>query len=151
MTMTAWNETVLTTINAVTCCSCGVLFGLENGHQARLRKSHEGFYCPNGHIQYYLAQTEIERKAWQLARDLENTERCLKYAREGAAKVRLQRDAANRSVTARKGVITKMKRRAKAGRCPCCSEVFKNLRAHMKTNHPKYEPEKHVAALERQR
>ena len=53
--------------------------------------------------------------------------------------IRVQRDcreAAERSASARKGQITKLKKRAAAGVCPCCNRSFENLRRHIDSQHP---------------
>lgn len=48
------------------CCDCGVPFGLTEEHQRRLRRTHEWFYCPNGHRQYYPGKTDNEKKIERL-------------------------------------------------------------------------------------
>ncbi len=35
--------------NAVTCCSCGVLFGIPPNVEEAWRRTEQGFHCPNGH------------------------------------------------------------------------------------------------------
>jgi hypothetical protein len=52
-----------------------------------------------------------------------------------------------RQIAARKGIITRMKRRLVAGRCVCCSKQFKDLETHMKARHPSFDPEKGAEAL----
>lgn len=136
---------ITTVLNAVTCChtGCGVQFGIEADYMARLRQTHDGFYCPNGHRQHFNAETEAER----LKRQLQLTENCLTNTRNSLTHMGERARAAERSVTARKGVVTRMKRRLVAGRCICCSKQFKDLEAHMKTRHPKFDPEKGAQVL----
>lgn len=64
------------------------------------------------------------------------------------ADARAQRDAVQRSLSATKAVVTRTKKKIVAGRCPCCSHKFRDLAEHMKVEHPKYDPEKTVAAIE---
>lgn len=59
---------------------------------------------------------------------------------EIAAQRRL-RDHAERQASARKGQVTRLKNRAAAGVCPCCTRSFENLRRHMTTKHPTFKAE----------
>jgi hypothetical protein len=111
-----------------TCCNCGVHFGIDSEHNAELLRTKEWFYCPNGHSQHYLGESDKQR-AERLARDLaaahdrEDTLRA-----ESQKRYRLQRAA--------EGKTRAMKRRVAAGVCPCCTRTFQNLARHMKTEHP---------------
>lgn len=49
-----------------------------------------------------------------------------------------QRQAAERSASAYKGRVTRLKNRAAAGICPCCTRHFENLHRHMSTKHPDF-------------
>lgn len=57
-----------------------------------------------------------------------------------AEKLRDQLAAKEREIAAAKKIV--------AGRCPCCSHKFKDLAIHMRSEHPNYDPEKAVAAIE---
>ena len=118
------------------CCKCGVHFGLEKGHREGLLKdgSKRGFFCPNGHQQFYMEgeadklRRERDRLQQQLAQKDE-----INWQRE-------QRKGAERQVAAAKGQITRLKKRANAGVCPCCNRTFSNMARHMKTMHPDHDP-----------
>lgn len=47
----------------MTCATsdCGVSFGITEGYDSRLRKSHNTFYCPNAHSNVYKQKTEEEK------------------------------------------------------------------------------------------
>lgn len=47
---------------------CGVVFALTVEHNKRLRETHNAFYCPNGHKQWYNAKSEAEKLREQLER-----------------------------------------------------------------------------------
>ena len=49
-------------LNEVTCCNCGIVFGIGSQRASDLRASHEWFYCPSGHAQWYTGETEAERQ-----------------------------------------------------------------------------------------
>ena len=85
-----------TTLYEISCCKCKVLFWVAKTHNNRLRKSHEFFYCPNGHSQSYVGDTCEEK--------LKRTKRHLQDAND-------DRDGALRSNSALRGVITKLKKR----------------------------------------
>ena len=48
------------------------------------------------------------------------------------------REEAEASLQATKGVVTRLKKRAIAGVCPCCNRTFQQLAAHMAHKHPDY-------------
>jgi hypothetical protein len=114
---------------AACCCSeCGVPYTIPSKLQQSLRQSHNTFYCPNGHRQYYPGKTALEkaketikeqeeRMAGEVAKRLQ-TEKLLEQERKNnaASKKKLDRVA--------KGV------------CPCCNRSFVNLQRHMATQHP---------------
>lgn len=137
--------TIFTTLTSTSCChtGCGVVFGIESGYMDDLKKSHGSFCCPNGHRQHFTAETEAER----LKRQLQQTENCLSYARKDVERLRGTVKVRDRQVSARKGIITRMKRRLVAGRCVCCSKQFKDLESHMKNQHPSFDPEKAAQVL----
>ena len=101
------------------CWNCGVPFGLTNDYDDRRRDDCRTFYCPNGHPQSY-SESEADR----LRRELD-------AAREATAEAR-------RQLAATKGQVTKLKRRAQNGVCPCCHRHFVALERHMSTKHPDY-------------
>lgn len=141
ITPAPFTETIA--IRHIKCGECGVNFGLDAKFQeARLKDRHK-FRCPNGCEISYLGETEAER----LRKQLETTERCLANTRESLTHMGARARSAERSVQARKGVVTRMKRRLIAGRCVCCSQQFKDLKKHMKEEHPKYDPERAAEAI----
>ena len=112
------------------CSRCGLAFALPQEFINRRREDREPFYCPNGHALSY-GKTANEKK-------IESLERNLEWARNSAMGHERRADAAERSLRATKGVVTKMKKRAAAGVCPCCSRTFQNLARHMAGQHPEY-------------
>lgn len=140
--MTVFIQTVM---EYITCChtGCGIQFGIEADYVKRLRQTHAWFYCPNGHHQHFPGETEAER----LQRQLKQTEECLTYARQDVDRLKGRTKMQDRQIAARKGIITRMKRRLVAGRCVCCSKQFKDLETHMANRHPKFNPEKAAEAL----
>lgn len=145
---TAFERTVITTLIPETCCSCGVLFGLEQDHRNTLLRSQEFFHCPNGHPQHFTGASPEAIKAKRLQEQLERTEQSLALARASTAHEVKRRQAAERSKSAHRGVVTRMKRRIAAGRCVCCHSKFPDLQRHMREQHPDWNPEREATVLE---
>ena len=130
------------TIEPVTCGSCQILFGLEVSHHAKLRRTGAWFHCPNGHqIHYY--ESDEQKLRDELVRQKARTDQAEEDARCQRRRVALK----DRQISARKAVATRLRNKIARGRCPCCSHQFKDLERHMKTEHPKWSPEKAADAL----
>lgn len=141
-------QTIIITLNAETCCNCGVVFGLEAGHQKRLRNNREWFYCPNGHAQHYTGKSEAQKLKDQLAKQEAEAARRARDAADALDRAsarelatRDQLEATQRSRAALKGQLTKTKRRIGKGVCPCCNRHFANVDNHMQSQHPDYATE----------
>lgn len=65
--------------------------------------------------------------------------------RRRADRMRDEKEAAERRVSAAKGQVTKLKNRTAAGVCPCCTRSFENLKRHMATKHPAFTDEPQAA------
>jgi len=95
----------------------------EEFKKQRLR-DHKDFYCPAGHPQHYVGETDADK-----LRRAEQRNRALKD----------QLDAAEASRAAYKGQATKYRNqvaRAENGVCPHCNRSFVDLRRHMGSKHP---------------
>jgi hypothetical protein len=123
-------------IEFIDCAACAMTFGLTADFIQRRRNDGANFYCPNGHTNHYREneQDRIRQERDRLKQQTAQYEDWLKEERE-------RRETAERSASARKGQITRMKNRAAAGVCPCCSRSFENHRRHMSTKHPSYKAE----------
>jgi hypothetical protein len=111
------------------CYSCGVLFGIPNSMQRRLRDTHAPFYCPNGHAQSYTGQSEAEkarRRAAELERRLASRDDDLRAERMAHS--------------ATKGQLTRTRKRADAGVCQHCHRSFVKLARHVAHMHPAATP-----------
>jgi chromosome segregation ATPase len=143
--------TVETHLVTQACVSCGMLFAVAEDYDRRRREDHQQFYCPAGHSQVYSGKSEAERLREQLAakeREVLAAKSRIEAEQQRTANARSERDAVTRSLRATRAVVTRTKKKIVAGRCPCCSHQFKNLRDHMAKEHPKYDPDKAAAAIE---
>lgn len=131
------------------CYLCGVLFALPAAFERDRRSDQKAFYCPNGHGQSYVGETEAQRLAKQLAakeREVQAAKSREQHALSEASYFRKERDTKERQLRGTKGVVTRLKRKLVAGRCPCCSRKFKDLETHIAERHPKWDPEKEATA-----
>ena len=115
----------------VQCYSCAVEYAIpEQIDEAGLRARDSGgrdIYCPNGHCWQYTGETEAQKQR----RRAERLEQRLAQRDDEI------RDL-ERAVSAQKGNVTKLKRRAAAGTCPCCQRTFMNVNAHLANKHPEF-------------
>lgn len=118
------------TLVEIDCCECGIVFGVPDGWQRKKRETGATFYCPNGHAQCY-RDSDLDKMRRERDRLVQEQERL----RQRTTELANQRDAAERRVAAAKGQITKLKKRAAGGACPCCNRTFLNLQRHMATKH----------------
>lgn len=110
---------VSVTLQRITCCSCGIVYAIPQTFQQEVRDNHQTFYCPNGHRQWYPAESESE-KLLKLLRQREN-----ELAQKVTANIQLDNQ------------LTKIKKDIAVGKCPCCGKTFKHLANHMARKHPK--------------
>jgi hypothetical protein len=114
-------------LSLVTCYKCHIPFGLPEDFETRARRTHETFYCPNGHGQAWTGTSDLEQ-ARQRARSLETR----------LTHVKDQLEATERSLIGHKAAKTRLKNRIAAGVCPCCNRQFQNLHRHMTGQHPDF-------------
>lgn len=126
----------MTTFTQLQCPMCGVYYCLDaEFYQAQQSGRGKGWHCPNGHT-LVVRESDAEkyrREAERLKQQLAQKDDTINYQKNRA-------QVAERQVTAAKGQITKLKKRAKAGTCPCCKRTFQNMTEHMKNQHPEFDP-----------
>lgn len=115
------------------CCECHMSFAIPQDLRRQCKEEGKTFYCPLGHGQHYTT-TDVQRLKDKLDRET----RWRKDAEAGLVHERDQRQAAERSARAYKGRVTRLKNRAAAGVCPCCTRHFENLERHMTAKHPDF-------------
>jgi hypothetical protein len=131
--MSTFTIDTLTTMTYEVCASCGITFAAPAHFIDKRRQDGETFYCPNGHSLVF-GKSETDR----LKNELEQAKRWQELAEAREMHQRDQREAAERSNRALRGVVTKTKKRAAAGVCQCCSRTFQDVARHMASQHPKY-------------
>lgn len=118
MTMTYTGELTVVT------CWCGTQYAISADlYNFMRRKLNDGekqpdVYCPLGHTWIISGEGKVKR----LERQLANREEDLRAERAAHATT--------------KGALTKLRKRAERGVCPCCSRSFVDVARHMKSKHP---------------
>lgn len=108
------------------CCVCGVVFAIPARMLASASKNKGNIYCPNGHSLTWKT-SEAERLRDELAAEKKRKDAALARANE-----------AEQRATKTQQQLTRLKKRAQAGACPCCHRTFANMQRHMTTKHPGY-------------
>lgn len=116
-----------------TCPVCGISYYVPMAFEREQERlgAKGGWYCPNGHKRVYRESSEniLRRERDNLAQRIAEKDDEIRHQSELAA-------ANERRVSAAKGQITKLKKRAANGVCPCCNRTFANLANHMSNKHP---------------
>ena len=132
--MTTFTETIIETFKVVSCYTCGVRFAIGSDLYRRVvTDAIDSVHCPACGKLTCWRESEDKKRIKELQRKLEWE----------AAEVTRQKEArekAEASLQATRGVVTRFKRRVSTGVCPCCNRTFKQLSAHMKTQHPDFLP-----------
>ena len=133
--MTAATLKYTGTLAVEECCTCHMMFAMPADFMSWCREAGPkmSFCCPLGHKQHYTV-SETARLRQQLA----DEQRWRKNAETREKAARDQADAAERSAAAYKGHLTKARKRAGNGTCPCCNRHFANVERHMRGQHPGY-------------
>ena len=120
------------TFHVVCCWKCGCRFGVPSQLYDKVANKCDGeLHCIGCGV----------ANVWRVNRDkkrIKELEVKLEWEVRNANMQREARKAAESSLIATKGVVTRMKRRVGAGMCPCCKRTFHQLAAHMKMKHPEF-------------
>lgn len=123
------------------CSRCKCLFAMPQHlyAAAQERRGPNGiqFYCPNGHSLHYL---EGESEADKLRRELQRAQQNVAMWEDEWKAASAEAERERRQTAAYKGQVTRLKKRANAGLCPCCNRHFDNLQRHMATKHSDMDP-----------
>jgi len=95
--------TYLADFDILTCANCGIHFGISTAFILSLKNSHNDFYCPKGHKNYFPQKTKEEMLRGVLNQTnvkLERSKACCKENRN--------------SLISTKGVVTKLKKKLQA-------------------------------------
>ena len=141
--MTTFTKFISQAFHVVTCYTCGVPFGIEDGLYRRAVTDKIGsVYCPAcGTQTCWTGETQDQKRARELEAQLQRERAAHDQTRADRDRKREERDHQERRARSLKGVVTMTKKRVSGGKCPCCSKQFADLADHMTTQHPSYAKE----------
>lgn len=121
------------------CYHCKEPMWMKTDQAAMLRRSGQTFYCIWGHPQVYTKgpteADELRRERDRLKQQAARLEDEKRIAWNTANAQADRAAAAERRASAARGQVTKLKKRAAAGVCPCCNRQFTDLQRHMASKH----------------
>ena len=121
-----------------TCCheNCGMTFAMPDDFNKQKRRDHAYWYCPRGHSQHYTGESDLEA-AKRRENQAHESER---FAWTAAEAARDQAQAAQRSASALRGHLTRVRNKIANGVCPVpgCRRHFDNVQAHIASQHPDF-------------
>ncbi len=115
-------------LELIECCNCAIYFAVPSDWNVARRRDHARFYCPNGHGQSYMQESDVA-KAQRLQREAEQR---LQAQVNEANHARLVAERARDKAVHEK---RKVERRIAHGVCPCCNKTFADIANHMVTEH----------------
>jgi hypothetical protein len=122
-----FTEKVTSTFEILNCSRCDIPWAMTDTYVDHRRDDGKTFYCPNGHGQVF--KHTLREKNEQLQEQLD-------AARQLAREERAAAEREQRRHAATKGQLTKARKRAAGGVCPCCNRSFVDMARHMATKHP---------------
>lgn len=125
-------------LEIVECCNCHMNFGMTPEFKAEKLKDHSTFTCPAGHRQHFAGESEEEKLRRENQRLVQNRA----FLEDRIRQEHEHKEAEKRSHIATRGHLTRIRKRAKGGVCPCCNRTFSSLARHMTHMHPEFAKEK---------
>jgi len=134
--MSAWPNALSIRLEYVRCCheDCGVTVIMTEQEMRDYRRNHKWWYCHRGHRQVFNGESDVEAMRRERDEAIERERR----AQKAMEWERVNHQHTKNSLAATKGHVTRQKKRAAAGVCPCCNRTFQQLAKHMASKHPGY-------------
>lgn len=128
------STSAIITIHHTNCCACGTTLAMEDALYKQRKLDKKFFYCPNGHPQFFIAETEAEKLQRQL--NVVTAQRDAQTKRADRNWEEAERQM--RRVSAHRGMLTRVRKKIHKGNCPRCkNRHFNDLARHMALAHPK--------------
>lgn len=118
----------------IACCSCAMRFAVPHKWQAEREQDHVTFFCPNGHPQSYVGETDAEK----FRRERDRLAQRIAQRDDEIAQWKATADEQARQRAEVEKRLKRVAKRTSAGTCPCCNRTFSALARHMQTKHPAF-------------
>lgn len=131
-----------TVLHELQCGTCGVWHAIPKIMYDNCVEEGGFWHCPHGHSRGYKEGRRAREKAEEeIRRERDRLKQQIAFKDDEIKREREAREATERQLSASRGQVTKLRNRASAGVCPCCTRSFENLRRHMSTKHPGFKAE----------
>lgn len=124
---------ITTSFRFYDCWVCGIPFGLSVGFVEAATRQHKGFNCPNG-CDLRFGKSKADKLREELNSEMDRRVRAERRADRNYELTQ----TLERSRSALRGQVTKIKKRVGRGVCPCCNRHFTDIERHMKSKHPDF-------------
>ena len=114
-------------LTSIHCGGCAGTYAINERFRQECHTQGKFWHCPYCDTLWGYGEGELAR-----------VKRQLEEQRKLKDQERLWREKAEHQTRAVRGVVTKLKKRAANGICPCCKRTFAQLARHMATKHPEY-------------
>ena len=133
-------ETLYETMRLMTveCSLCGTMFGIPADMYKRRRDDHKAFWCPRGHRQVFLGESDADkmrRERDRAQQQLARAEDERAAAERAAAAAKADAHAARMREAKERKAKERMVTRAHGGCCIHCNRTFGDLARHMASKH----------------
>lgn len=135
------------TLQKVECGRCGGVYAITDRHYEWCREHSEFWHCP--YCETGWGFDHDDSPLAKAKREAEAQKRRAEQAARRAASAELRADRERDRANGYKGVMRKTQKRVANGVCPCCNRSFENLRRHMETKHPDYDPSASLRVVRR--
>ena len=140
--MSDFTKTITEQFHVVSCYCCGIRFGITDQLHRRVVINAEGsVYCPSCGRQSAWRESRDQKEIKRLQREIDTERRRADTAIRRAERESERRESVEKSLSATKGVVTRIKNRVGKGVCPCCNRTFRDLARHMANQHPEFSGE----------
>lgn len=127
-----------TLLKEMQCGRCGVWHAIPQKMYDTCLEEGGFWHCPNGHSWGF---REGQRKKEEVRRERDLLKQQLAQRDDEIARQRRLREDTERALSAQKGQVTKLRKRASAGVCPCCNRTVSQMARHMASKHPGFKAE----------
>lgn len=114
-------------LHSIDCGSCGGTYAINERYRQKCYEDGASWTCPYCKVSWGYSTGENAKLRKQLAEE--------KRLKELALSRENEERAARAAAEAREA---RLKKRVKAGTCPCCKRTVSQLARHMKSKHPEY-------------
>lgn len=139
--MTTATGLALAELQSIHCANCNIHFAMPLALYRRCQAdSTRQFYCPNGHNNIFSESEadKLRRERNRLAQQIAQKDEEIATRKRWQLEAEARADASERRRIAATGQVTRLKKRAAIGQCPCCEQKFVDLWGHMRRQHPSF-------------